>query len=618
MFLKDSPTKYCHLADTHNNSVLLETLLYDKNNYKTFLFIEPTEILQAFRLEDVPELFKNIGSRLAKNYYVAGYLNYEAGYHFEKITELKKQSRPIAWFGVYNKPLIFNHIIESLENSDLKILNDTAKENQKSPYNLSLPILNINEYEYSEKINIIKNYIRSGDTYQINFTDKYNSTFQGSSLSLYEDLKKKQRVPYAAYIKSDSRHIICLSPELFLKINGNEIFTRPMKGTVKRGKTLKEDSELSSWLASDRKNQAENVMIVDLLRNDLGRICENGSVKVHELFSIEKYQTLFQMTSTVSGKIKKGVGYYDIFKSLFPSGSVTGAPKIRSMQIINELEKELRGVYTGAIGYFSPDKEAVFNVAIRTVVVEGNKAEMGVGSGIVIDSEPDDEYKECKLKAEFLLDPPVDFELIESLLWENEYSFLEKHMNRIKDSAEYFDYPCNIENLKKELLEHGQSLIENKKYKVRLILDSAGGIKIESNVIDDPDQSILSLAISNIRTDSNNRFFYHKTTNRELYNRLFDTALSKGFADIVFMNEKNEITECAIHNILIKQNGRLITPPTESGLLNGIFRQHLLETRQDMKEGILYLKDLQEAEEIYICNAVRGLKKVKLSDTFFD
>ncbi|MCE5194965.1 MAG: aminodeoxychorismate synthase component I [Nitrospiraceae bacterium] len=616
MLLKDFPSTYYKLAKKQNNIVILETLRYDKDNYKTFLFIKPIKILQIYELDEVPELFNNIEAYLDQNYYLAGYFNYELGYHFEKITELKKQNKPVAWFGVYEKPLIFNHITESFENPDMGIPGDASEENQKNTYRLSQPMLNINENEYSEKINFIKDYIKSGDTYQINFTDKYNFTFHGSSLSFYNDLKKKQRVSYASYIKSDNQHIICLSPELFLRIKDNEIFTRPMKGTAKRGKTLNEDAELSSWLAENTKNQSENLMIVDLIRNDLGRICENGTVKVHKLFSIEKYQTLFQMTSTVSGKIKNDVKYYNIFKSLFPSGSVTGAPKIRSMQIIHELEKETRGVYTGAIGYFSPNNEAVFNVPIRTISIEGSSAEMGVGSGIVIDSEPEDEYKECRLKADFLLSQTPDFELIESLLWDNVFPFLDKHIKRIQNSAEYFDYPCDIENLKKKLIEHSRLLIENKKYKIRIRLDCTGNIKIENKIIGDLEQTIALIAVSKICTDSRKKFLYHKTTNRNLYDRLFKTAQSKGFADIIFMNEKNEITEGAIHNIIIKRGAEFITPPIESGLLNGVFRQHLLETRLDIKEGLLYLKDLEEAEDIYICNAVRGLRKAKFYDTF--
>ncbi|MEK6571444.1 MAG: bifunctional anthranilate synthase component I family protein/class IV aminotransferase, partial [Bacteroidota bacterium] len=265
-------------------------------------------------------------------------------------------------------------------------------------------------------------------------------------------------------MKSKDREILCLSPELFFRYKDGTIVTKPMKGTAQRGKTLEEDLQQASWLRHDEKNRAENLMIVDLLRNDLGRICEIGTVNVEELFSVEKYQTLFQMTSTISGRVKNGTTYLEILRSLFPSGSVTGAPKIRSMRIIHELEESPRGVYTGAIGYFSPANEAVFNVAIRTIVIRGNTGEMGVGSGIVFDSVPEDEYSECELKGQFLTVPYGEFELLETMLWDNGYPFLARHLKRLNESAQYFDYVCDVENLREQLLDLSRSFTHGKKY----------------------------------------------------------------------------------------------------------------------------------------------------------
>ena len=616
----DFPAEYYQLLNKKENFVLLETSRYDKENYRTFLFIDPRETLQIYAVDEVPDLFARIEQYLTQDYYLAGYFGYECGYHFEQIAETTTSSHPIAWFGVYHEPIIFNHLTGTWENSCPKVLNPSSDDNfLLHEYELSNIRLNISRQDYYRKIADIKNYILAGDTYQVNFTAKYNFDFQGSALALYETLKKKQRISYGAFINSNGKNILCFSPELFFRLKDNKIITRPMKGTVKRGRTCEEDLLLQDWLRTDEKNRAENLMIVDLLRNDLGRVAEVGSVKVRELFSVEKYQTLFQMTSTIEGKAQEGLSYYAIFKSIFPSGSVTGAPKISSMQIIHELEPHRRGIYTGAIGYFSPAKEATFNVAIRTLVIDENKGRMGIGSGIVYDSIPGDEYAECELKAQFLTAPQEEFELIETILWDNGYRLLEKHINRISQSAKYFDYPCDINSLISGLRENSQSFVKGKRYKVRLKLNRYGEASSENMAIDEDLKSNSAVIIlSNLRTDSNNKFLYHKTTNRHLYNEMYQKAINNGFADIIFMNERGQITEGATSNIFIKKDNHLITPPIECGLLNGVYRQYLIETQPNAREKVLSLKDLKEAKAIYICNAIRGLREVELWDRYGD
>lgn len=384
------------------NFVLLETSKYDRENFTSYLFLDPVEVIKIYSFDDIPYLFSKIEDYLEHRSYLAGYLSYECGYHFEEnFSHLTvTPDHPIAWFGVYERPIIFNHLDGVCENYRAPM--NPLKEEFAGEFKTENLEFNIPRPEYLQKIGKIKDYIAQGDVYQINFTGKYRFTFSGSHLGLYESLKRKQNVSYGALINADGLLVCSLSPELFFRREGDRIITRPMKGTTRRGRTPEEDEVLKEQLGRDVKNRAENLMIVDLLRNDIGRISECGSVRVLELFSIEEYQTLFQMTSTVEGRIREGLDYYQIFKAIFPGGSVTGAPKIRAMEIIHELESGPRGIYTGSIGYFSPHGKAIFNIAIRTVVINGEKGEMGTGGGIVWDSDSESEYEECRLKAHFL------------------------------------------------------------------------------------------------------------------------------------------------------------------------------------------------------------------------
>lgn len=594
--------------------ILLETSKYDASNHHSYLFFDPVTSLRIYSVDEVPQLMDHIDHHLRDGRWVAGYFGYECGYHFENIAPLRPSNTPLASFGVYAAPFIFNHLTGSFENHPASPAGTaTDWSPPQAPRDLHM---DISPEAHAEAIRTIKNYLRAGDTYQINFTAKYRFAFDGDPVGLYEELRMKQRVPYGAFIHDSGRRILCHSPELFFTMQDGSIRTKPMKGTVKRGRTLEEDGLLQEWLRTDEKSRAENVMIVDLLRNDLGRICEVGSVQVPELFAVERYDTLHQMTSTVTGKLRPGVSRYELFRSIFPCGSVTGAPKIRSMQIIHELESGNRGVYTGAIGYFSPDGRATFNVAIRTLVLDGNAGEMGVGSGIVADSVADQEYEECRLKAQFLTTPPVQFEILESLLWDDGFAFLEEHLMRISRSATYFDYACNINDLREKLLLLGKSFDQGKKYKVRLTLGRSGTSSVEFCPVDrDPGTSLHLVAISDVRTSSQDVFLYHKTTNRLLYDETHEKATRNGFAEILFLNENDEVTEGAISNIFIKNGKTLFTPPVRCGLLPGIYRQHMIGTQADVLEKVLTVNDLRKADALFVCNSVRGMRQVRLVET---
>lgn len=564
-------------------------------------------------MNEVLGLFEVVDKHLESGFYLAGFLSYECGHHFESRSGISPQSgnEPLAWFGVYPSPFVFDHRTGQMTPELPVYALDIADANRVSP-NISELRLEIDREEYCRKVEQIREYIASGDTYQVNFTTRAHFQYGGSSAALFSSLRERQRVPYAAFLNAGDHYILSLSPELFFRLENGRITTRPMKGTAPRGRTLEEDRQIRDWLRQDPKNQSENVMIVDLMRSDLGRISEIGSVQVDELFTVETYDTLFQMTSTISARLKPDTSFYEIFRALFPSGSVTGAPKCRTMQIIRELEAGARGVYTGAIGFCTPSRAAVFNVPIRTIVLREGRGELGVGSGITYDSVGEHEYEECLLKMNFLAQPTPSFQVLESLRWDGEYLFLEEHLQRMNSSAEYFGFDFDEDKTRAALHQNQDRLTFDSSYKVRLLLDRTGEISIENVAVDAP-ASTGTIVLSPIRTSSENRFLYHKTTHRELYNRLYREARRLGHEDIIFMNQRGELTEGANNNLFVAINGQLCTPPVECGLLPGIYRQRLLAREPTASERILTPEILKTADAIYLCNSVRGLRRVHLA-----
>jgi para-aminobenzoate synthetase / 4-amino-4-deoxychorismate lyase len=330
--------------------------------------------------------FRDIESALSRGYYLAGFLSYEAGYYFEKkLYRPAQYDFPFIYLGAYKQAVKDKLIIRP-----------------GSGYRLENPRLNISREQYFAHINAIRDHIARGDVYQITYCLKLLFEFSGDTRNLYDHLLKEQPVPYPAYVQADDFSILSLSPELFIKKNSHHLVTKPMKGTWPRGKNVFADLLAPLCLKYDRKNRAENVMIADLLRNDLGRL--GSQIRAPALFEVARYQTLCQMTSTVTARVNQDATVYELFASIFPSGSVTGAPKIRAMEIIDELEPEPRRIYTGAIGYITPQKDMFFNIPIRTVLVRGNQAQMGIGGGIVWDSTAEGEWKEGLLKARFHTD----------------------------------------------------------------------------------------------------------------------------------------------------------------------------------------------------------------------
>ena len=578
------------------------------------LFVSPVKIIEVRELAQLPALFSAIEDAVGRGQFAAGFFAYECLQYFEPSIALSRRSPgPLAWFAIYDRCYGFDHNIGTFDWDPPRAESPEAEPAKNVHRTRSGSIdFALDQQQFANRITRIHDWIRAGDVYQLNFTFPLRMRFPEAPAALYAHLSEAQPVDYGAFLHTQSgSHILSFSPELFFTIDRDRhITTQPMKGTARRGRTTAEDREQANWLANDPKNRAENVMIVDLLRNDLGRICSFGSVQVERLFEVERYLSLWQMTSRISGDLQPAVGIEAIFRALFPCGSVTGAPKVRAMQLLAELENEPRGVYTGSIGFFS-NEQTIFNVAIRTLELENNKGTMGIGSGIVIDSEPASEFRECQLKAEFLTRSAEHFSLIETLLWNSTFPLLDLPFDRLTDSADSFTFRCDRDAMRSELLAEASQFSSAQPRRVRLLLNPEGAARIASSVLpDSSEDQPARVCISTHRTDPADRFLFHKTTHRELYDRAFSRASAAGFADVLFLNQRDELTEGAVSNVFIEKSGLWYTPPLECGVLPGVYRRHLLATRAHIEEKILSLHDLKAADGVYICNAVRGLRRV--------
>ena len=570
---------------------------------QSLLFEFPSKIIRADRPDEVDGALAALKEGLGRGLHAAGFFSYELGYILEpKLLPLLPSERavPLLWFGLYSGPRTMKGsevqswlTAEAIGNPTLGALAHTW-----------------DSASYLERFEEVQNKIRAGDIYQLNLTFKAKFNLQGSPLALYRDLRLKQRVAYGGLVDTGDVTILSSSPELFIEQEGRIIATRPMKGTAPRAGTLAGDDQARRALSSDIKNRAENLMIVDLMRNDLGRIADLGSVSVTDLFTVETFKTLHQMTSGVRAVLKDGIGIEEVLRAIFPPGSIIGAPKIRAMELIRALETEPRGVYCGAIGHFSPNGDALFNVAIRTAVIDRRGAgQMGIGSGVVADSDGAKEYAECLLKMKFLTDPVRRFELIETLLYDgaNGFWLLDHHMKRLANSSGYFGFTFSDEAARAALnaAVADQSAARSR---VRMLLDEDGKTTVTTTLL--PEQAadwVMHYVVSDARLNSGDLFLYHKTTRRELYDRdwahFHDTL---GADEVVYLNERGELAEGSRTSIFVKRDGMLLTPPLTAGLLPGVLRQSLLDTGRAI-EARLTIADLNHTETVYLGNSVRGL-----------
>jgi len=554
-------------------------------------FDNPEEIIVARTVEEVIPCLKRVQNAVKSGLYAAGYFTYEAAPAFDEAFIVNDQNNmPLLWFGLFKKP-------------------SQQTIPQAGGFTVDEWIPNVNIEHYHAGIDKIKQYIKNGDTYQVNYTLRLNSTIKGDDFGFYKQLTKGQASNYSAYISTEEYSILSASPELFFHLRDNKITTRPMKGTVQRGKTFIEDLSYYEWLSASEKNRSENLMIVDLLRNDLGVIAEPGSVEVPKLFSVEQYPTVYQMTSTITANIAPQTNLVDIFKALFPCGSITGAPKINTMKFISELEKGPREVYCGAIGYITPDMEAIFNVPIRTVILDKatGKAEYGVGGGITWDSSKEEEYAEILTKAKVLQPNRPGFELLESLSLKNgKYFLLEEHLERLQRSAKYFNFDIDIKSIFEELQNYALFNL-NTEQKVRLLVSKNGKVLIEGADIT-PLPEPVSVKIADKAISKEELFLYHKTTNRQVYSSIKD-RFPEVF-DVLLWNEERELTEFTIGNLVVELEGKLFTPGIESGLLPGTFRKYLLDNKIIIERKIT-LDDLKNCSNAWLINSVRMWVKVE-------
>ena len=551
----------------------------------------------AKRIEDVLPVLEFAEDEARAGSHVAVMLSYEAAPAFDSALVAHEPSEfPLAWAAVVDEAFL-----NSSESG-----REACPRCSESAGKLRFLTSNVHwsprvrREEYDRAVARIRELIAAGDTYQVNYSFPLTSAFSGDAYELYRNLCLTQGAPYSAYLDLGRFKVLCLSPELFFTRRGNHVITKPMKGTVKRGRWLEEDRELAQWLAESVKDRAENVMIVDLLRNDLGKVAVPGSVRVSSLFDLERFETVWQMTSTVEATLKDGTSLVDLMTALFPCGSVTGAPKIRTMQIIRDLERFPRGAYTGAIGFLKPGGDCIFNVAIRTVVIdtETGVATFGVGGGVTIDSTAEREYEECLVKSRFLHASPLEFQLFESLLLEDgEYFLLSRHLERLRKSAEFFGFVFPKEEI---VLGLQRVATAANRRKVRLTLWKDGRIETEVSEIAPSDLRRVTLATEPV--DSSDRFLFHKTTRRT----------QSDCDDIIFWNERGEITESTIANVVVRIDGELFTPPVESGLLAGTFRAELLAEGK-IKERVITVDEIKHADEIFLINSVRKWMKAHLT-----
>ncbi len=585
-------------------------------------FEAPRKIVSCDQPESIGEALEEIEDARQAGFWVAGYLSYEAGYALEpKLHPLMPEGRqvPLLSFGIYDHPHMMRRDVAA------KFLaSKSAGRAQLSKFDPSISF-----DLYRERLKRIHDYIVDGDVYQINFTFPHELALKGDPATLYNQLTAFQPVGHGALILTEDFAALSFSPELFFEITGNTISAHPMKGTAARRPGAAEDLQAAFKLARDPKQRAENLMILDLIRNDIGRVALPGSVNVPDIFRIETFRTVHQMTSRVKAELPQDFDFASLCKALFPCGSITGAPKLRAMEVIRELEETPRGLYTGSIGYLGPHNEACFNVAIRTMEFRKSSADVwqgkvGVGGGIVFDSDIADEWLECQTKLKFL-DGAQDmaegkpFDLIETMRWTADEGFylIDHHMARLSQSARYFDYPFDEGRIRHSLNTHVAEET-NSALRVRLLLSGDGDISISSVALPSP-QELPAIVIDDERVTSNDPFLHHKTTRRAFYDKKFEEWSERGFGEVLFLNEQNEITECSRHNIFVEKEGVLLTPPLTCGVLPGTFRQHLLETQNPpVREELLTTEDVLSADRVYIGNSVNGLRLSRLGTYALD
>ncbi len=487
-----------------------------------------------------------------------------------------------------------------------------AEQHAQNPCSSGPALLNnlapqMSRTEYQQAFGDVKNNIAAGNTYQVNLTMRFLATLQGSPEHLFSNMVAGQGVCYGAFLRFGGKTVCSASPELFYEKIGKKVECRPMKGTARRGRFLAEDDLAARSLRESTKDQAENVMIVDMVRNDLGRIAELGSVHVPSLYDVERYPTVLQLTSTV--RATTPANNAEIFFALFPCASITGAPKINTMKIINKLESDTRDLYCGSIGFIRPNGDSQFNVAIRTAVIDDATATLayGAGGGVVWDSSEEGEYDELLMKTKVLTQPPATVRLKETLLWEGQKGFWlqDQHLQRLARSCQYFGYPFDHSAVLAGLMASVLGK-ETDVLKVRLLLDQYGRTDIEvMPVVEDQAGQPVLLQLASEPIDEKERLYFHKT---DQWEKLFPQRGASPTQDYIYYNRQRQVTETAIANLIFVKDGVEYTPALQCGLLAGTYREHLL-AQGDLVEKVITVEELGGFDAVYVINSVRGKRE---------
>lgn len=572
-------------------------LLRDPENGAWSLYRRPQEVVIARCAKEVVDALRRVETAVNdRGFDAVGYIGYEAAPAFDTAHRVvaAADGLPLLSFGLF--PSARDWKGPAGENGSGYVIDQwTPSQNREI---------------HRRSVDRIRSHIAAGDTYQVNHTFRMRAPFSGDPRSFFIDLVGSQPRSYAAYLDCGGYAVCSASPELFFRLDGRRLLSRPMKGTADRGWDRGSDRDAVERLRASEKDRAENAMIVDMVRNDIGRVAKVGSVRVADRFDVERHPTVLQMTTTVEAETDASI--VEIVAALFPFASVTGAPKIRTMEIISELENEPRGVYTGAIGVIQPGRRARFSVAIRTAVVDraGGEIEYGVGSGIVWDSTADEEFAECAVKARVLEKPAPAFDLLETILWQpgSGYSLIERHLDRLSEAGEYFCRPVSVAEVY-ELLGKRAEAFGDQPYRVRLLVADDGSVRIEALVLDaDSDAGPVRLGLAREPVQLNDPFLHFKTTHREIYDRARESR--PDCDDVLLWNPRGEATESTIANLVARIDGELVTPPVSCGLLGGTFRAELL-SRGEICERVIRVEELPEAEALFLVNSVQEWRRVE-------
>lgn len=573
----------------------IEAIVANPNDRGWLHFTSPKAVLTTNSIDEIKGIINEVERAVTEqDLWSVGWISYEASPAFDPALETHEDpSFPKVWFGLFSTPSLLTELPST------QLVSTPAWTAEITPPT------------YERAIGTIRSLIKSGETYQVNYTFRLRHDAVDDPLALFSSMVSQQQGKYAALIKTKNFSIISASPELLFKKTGSNILCRPMKGTTPRGRYGDEDAENEALLRLSSKDRAENTMIVDMARNDLSKVARRGTVHVSRQHHLERYPHMFQMTTDVIAE--SDASLFELLTAVFPAASITGAPKPRTMRIIKDLEISPRKIYTGSIGVLTPDRTSLFNVAIRTALIDHNAGvmEYGTGSGIVWDSTPLSEHKECLTKAAAVLKGASSFDLFETLLWEPGKGFflLDQHIARLSRSARYLQWSSTEKQIRAALTSEESRFTDiTEPQRVRLTLSQGGSIVIEKAPITAlPDPYRVILARSPV--DSLDIRLFHKTTDRTPYNDA--RANNPGFDDLILWNERGELTESLIGNLIVRRGDRLSTPPISSGLLAGCYRETLISSGQ-VVEQVLYKEDLANADEIFLVNSLRKMWRATL------